>query len=74
VQKKIPVVRVADYQLITGHLYKMGVDRILRRYVLEHKRSRVLAETYEGIVGGNYDRKATAHKVLHVGLWWSTIH
>jgi hypothetical protein len=36
-QKKNLVVRVADYQLIAGHLYKLGVDNILRRCVLEHE-------------------------------------
>jgi hypothetical protein len=58
-QKKNLVVRAADYQLITGHLYKMGADSILKRYVLEHKRPRVLAEAHEGIGGGNYVGKAT---------------
>jgi hypothetical protein len=36
-QKKNPVVWATDYQLIVGHLYKMGIDSILRRYVLEHE-------------------------------------
>jgi hypothetical protein len=73
-QKKNLVVRVADYQLIVGHLYKMGTYNILRRCVLEHQRLRILEEAHEGIVGGNYEGKATTHKVLRVGLWWSTIH
>jgi len=25
-------------------------------------------------VGGNYARKATAQKILRVGLWWLTLH
>jgi hypothetical protein len=33
-QKKKLVARVADYQLIAGHLYKMVADNILRRCVL----------------------------------------
>jgi hypothetical protein len=36
-QKKNMVVRVAYYQLITGHLYNMGADIILRRCILEHE-------------------------------------
>jgi hypothetical protein len=59
-QKKNLVVRAADYQLIVGHLYKMGIDNILRRYVLEHERPRVLAEAHEGIAGGHYFGKANA--------------
>jgi hypothetical protein len=30
-QKKNLVVRITDYQLIAGYLYKMGTNRILRR-------------------------------------------
>jgi hypothetical protein len=52
----------------------MGADNILRRYVLEHKRPRILAESHKGIEGGNYAGKATVQKVLHAGLWWSMIH
>jgi transposase InsO family protein len=73
-QKKNLVVRAADYQLIAGHLYKMGADNILRRCVLEHERPRILAEAHEGIAGGHYAGKATAQKVLRTGLWWSTVH
>jgi hypothetical protein len=52
----------------------MGTDNILRRYVLEHKRPRILEESHEGIAGGNYAGKDTMQKVLHAGLWWPTIH
>jgi hypothetical protein len=68
------VVCVVDYQLIAGHLYKMVTDSILRRYVLEHERPQVLAESHEGIAGGHYACKATAQKVFRAGIWWPTIH
>jgi hypothetical protein len=42
-QKKNLVVRVADYQLIAGNLYKMGADNILRRCVLGHEIPMILA-------------------------------
>jgi hypothetical protein len=48
-QKKNLVVRAVDYQLIAGHLYKMGADIILRICVLEHERPRILVEAHEGI-------------------------
>jgi hypothetical protein len=54
------VVRTIDYQMIAGHLYKMGADKILQRYVLEHERTRILAESHEGMVGGNYAGKCIA--------------
>jgi hypothetical protein len=53
------VVWAIDYSLIARHLYKMGIDSILRRYVLEYERPRILAEAHEGIVGGNYTGNST---------------
>ena len=73
-EKKNLVVRAIDYELIIGHLYKLGVDKILRRCVLEHERHIILVEYHEGIVGGNYAGKATAQKVLHARLWWPIVH
>jgi hypothetical protein len=67
-------VRVVDYQLIAGHLYKLGTDGIMRRCLMEHDSSMVLAKVHEGIVGGNYSRKPTTQKVLGIGLWWPTVH
>jgi hypothetical protein len=60
--------------MIAGHLYKLGVDGIMRICVMEHERSIVLAESHEGIVGGNYARNPTTQKVFHVGLWWPTVY
>jgi len=34
-QKKELVVRAANFSIIVGHLYKMGNDEILRRYIPE---------------------------------------
>jgi hypothetical protein len=42
--------------------------------VLEHEIPRVLVEAHERIAGKHYAGKYTAQKVLHTGLWWSTIH
>jgi hypothetical protein len=64
-QKKNLVVKDVDYQLIAGHLYKMGADNILRRRLLEHEMPIILAEAHEGITRGHYAGKATMQKVLH---------
>jgi hypothetical protein len=74
IQKKQLVVRTADFQLIVGHLYKMGTDEILRRCVMESKIPLILAEAHEGIKGGNYAWKETTQKVLRASLWWPTLH
>jgi transposase InsO family protein len=41
---------------------------------MDNERPIILVEAHEGIVGGNYVGKVTAHKVLHVGLWWPKVH
>jgi len=64
VHKKKLVVKVANYQLIAGHLYKMGAYSILRRYVLEHERPKILPKYHEGIVGEHYTGKSIVQKVL----------
>lgn len=46
----------------------MGVDEVLRRYVLEHERHAIVAEAHDGVAGGHYAGKATTKKVLRVGL------
>jgi hypothetical protein len=73
-QKKQLVVRVADFSLIVGQLYKMGPDEILMRCVMETERPLILTKAHEGIVGGHYARKEIVQKVLRAGLWWPTLH
>ena len=58
--KKQLVVCTADFQLIVGKLYKMGLDEILRICVMEAERPLILAEAHEGIVGGHYAGKETS--------------
>ena len=36
-RKQIVAMKVAPYSLINGFLYKMGLDEVLRRCVLEHE-------------------------------------
>ena len=59
-QKKQLVVKVVDYQLIAGNLYKLGADGILRQCLFEHERLMILSKVHEGIAGGHYVGKATA--------------
>jgi len=58
-QKKKLVIRVVDYQLIVGHLHKLGAYNILRRCVMDHERYVILVKEIEGIVGGHYVGKST---------------
>jgi hypothetical protein len=56
-EKKQLVVCAIYFSLITRQLYKMGLDEILRRCVLEEERPWILTEAHASIVGGHYARK-----------------
>ena len=68
------VVKVADFTLIVGQLYKLGLHEILIRYVLNHERPLILLEAHTRIEGGHHSGKPMAQKILTVGLWWPTLH
>jgi hypothetical protein len=72
-QKCHMVVRETDYQLIMGQLYKMGLDSILRRCVLDHERKDILRECHSGFAGRHVGGKSTTQKFLQDGLWWETL-
>ena len=66
--------KAAPYSLINGFLYKMGLDDILRRCVLEHEWDHILHEAHYGPVGGHFQANTTANKIQQSGLWWPTLH
>lgn len=65
--------RAANYQLIVGQLYKLGMDGILQKCVLDHERQEILHESHEGVVGEQCARKEMNKKVLRMGLWWPSL-
>ena len=73
-QKKQLVVKAADFTLITGHLYKLGPDEVLRRCVMPHEKEANIREAHSGTARGHFAGKPTVQKILTVGLWWPTLH
>jgi len=73
-QRKELVVHATDYFVIVGHLYKMGFNEVLRRYVPDFESSSILADSHGGVEGGHYAGRATAQKILRARLWWLTLH
>ena len=73
-KKEILSMKDAPYRLINGFLYKMGLDDILRRCVLEHKRDNIMHEAHYGPTGGHFQADTTAKKIQQSGLWWPTLH
>ena len=53
-QTKELVVCETNFSLIAGHLYKMGLDEILRFYVPSFERNSILTEAHGGAMGGHY--------------------
>ena len=62
------------FSSINGLLYKMGLDQLLSRCVMEEEVQSVLQEVHEVPTGGHLGPDMTARKVLLVGLWWSTLY
>ena len=53
-QRKQLVVKATNFTIIVGQLYKLGLDEILRWYVLTHGRPLILQEAHAGIACGQY--------------------
>ena len=66
--------KAAPYSLINGFLYKMGLDDILKRFVLEHERYHILHEARYGPAGGHFQADTIVKKIQQSGLWWLTLH
>ena len=53
-QKKQLVVKAMGFTIIVGKSYKLGLDEIVRRCVLNHERPLILDEAHTSIAGGHY--------------------
>ena len=51
-------------------MYKLGLNDILRRFVLNHERWDIIEEARDEVSGGHYQTDTTLRKILHVMLWW----
>eukprot|EP00253_Pinus_taeda_P010809 PITA_10809 len=63
-QKKKLVVHGANFFVIVRHLYKMGNDEILRRYVPEMEQSHILVDVPGDAMGGHHVGRVTAQNIL----------
>ena len=73
-KKQTLAMKATPYSLINGFIYKMGLDDILRRCVLQHERDNIMYEAHYGPAGGHFQADTTARKIQQSGLWWPTIH
>ena len=73
-KKKILAMKAAPYSLINGFLYKLGLDEVLHRCVLEHERESIMHEAHYGPAGGHFQFNTTFKKIQQSGLWWPTLY
>ncbi|KAK1626725.1 hypothetical protein QYE76_001040, partial [Lolium multiflorum] len=55
------------------HLYKEGVDGIMRRCVPEYEQQEILSKCHGSVYGGHHAGDRTAQKVLQSGFYWPTL-
>ena len=73
-KKQILAMKAALYSLINGFLYKIGLDDILRRCVLEHEINNIMYEAHYGPAGGHFQVDTTTKKIQQSRLWWPTLY
>eukprot|EP00253_Pinus_taeda_P020837 PITA_20837 len=65
-------------RIANGHfediIHFLTIGTALQGYSIQHKKELILAEAHAGVAGGHYVGRAIAQKILHVGLWWPTLH
>eukprot|EP00253_Pinus_taeda_P003803 PITA_03803 len=74
-KEKSKIVRKsASFTWITGNLFKLGPDQILRHCVREEEVFDILLTCHDGPCGGHFAAKRTAFKILQAGYYWPTLH
>jgi len=63
-QRKILAMKAAPYTLINGFLYRLGVDDVLRRCVLDHEKVGIMNEAHSGSAGGHFQADTMTRRVL----------
>ena len=62
-KNKILVMKVAPYSIINGFLYKLGLDEVLRRCILNHEIESIMHEAHYGPTGGHFQSYTSAKKI-----------
>ena len=62
--------RSQKYNVANGRLYWKDPAGILLLCLTEQEVDEVMTEFHEGICGGHYSWRSTAHKILRAGFFW----
>ena len=63
-----------NFKLISGRLYHLGSDQILRLVANPQDYRFLLQEAHVGISGHHFSKVGTIRRVLCEGHWWPTLH
>jgi len=55
------------------HLFKIGADNLLRRYVTQEEANKILWHCHNSPYGGHFNGERTAAKVLQAGFFWPSL-
>ena len=72
-QKRSLKLHAIRYVIVQGQLWWRNMEGIPLKCVDEIESKRILSDIHEGVCGGHYMAKTTAHKVLRAGFWWPTL-
>ena len=56
------------------HLYKEGVDGVIRCCVPEHEQEQILHKCHSEAYGGHHAGDRTTHQVLQSSFYWPTLY
>ena len=66
-------VNSTHFVLISGKLYRKGIDGVLRRCVDYTEVPSILEACHDSACGGHFSGRLTAQKVLRAGYFWPTL-
>ena len=72
-KKRALRLKAKQYQLMNDVLFRINYDYVLLICLEKSEAEKVLQELHDGPAGGHYIGYATAHKILLVGYYWSTL-
>jgi len=72
-RKRTLKLHTLKYVLIEGDLYWKNKDGILLLCLDEDQERHALIEMHEGVCGGHFLAKNTAHKILRAGYYWPKV-
>ena len=72
--QKFQLLRNAShYTLVSGDLYRKGLNRMLLRCLELEESEKALAKVHDGICGAHSNGLALAQKLLRMGYYWPTM-